>query len=117
MTESDSIDNGMWLLLLSPKQRDCCKQEMRQLSLAGGRGGGGIVTVDEVRKGLTSPAIDCWLKFVSRIRHHLLLHGSNLGSQVLLKVIEQIQFIMFSRLWDPNTVPFLGIHLQVVRSP
>lgn len=116
MTESDSIDNGMWLLLLLPKQRDCCKQEMRQLSLAGGRGGGGV-TVDEVRKGLTSPAFDCWLKFVSRIRHHLLLHGSYLGSQVLLKVIEQIQFIMFSRLWDPNTVPFLGIHLQVVRSP
>lgn len=92
-------------------------QARNEATIISWRKGGGVVTVDEVRKGLTSPAIDCWLKFVSRIRHHLLLHGSNLGSQVLLKVIEQIQFIMFSRLWDPNTVPFLGIHLQVVRSP
>lgn len=40
------------------------------------------------------------------------LHGSNARAQVLLQVIEQVQFIVLPRLRDPDAVSLLRVDLK-----
>lgn len=56
----------------------------------------------------------CVVRWCTRVLHESELHhfqSSDARSKVLLKVVQQVQFIVLSRLGNPDAVPLLRVDL------